>query len=130
MHRIIHGELLDAPHLNSLTQKTVVQSAHLRSADSIYSSDGGCLCDSVLSGLVQSADVGTKNIENVVGEGMEDLVLKWQIALMSAESTQGDGGLADHGASYPPYAPVSTITAHIQSHKWRSVWSQWLSVEY
>ena len=42
-------------------------------------------------------------------------MVKWHIALMSAESTQGDGGLAVDGGTYPPYAPVSTITAPTSS---------------
>ena len=67
--------------------------------------------DTVLSSLVQSADIGTENIQNVIGENMEDLVLKWQIALMSESSTQGSGGLAVDTSTYPPYASVSTITA-------------------
>ena len=63
------------------------------------------------SSLVQSEEVGTTNVETVIGEDMDDLVVKWHVALMSADSTQGNGGLAVDGGTYPPYAPVSTITA-------------------
>jgi len=107
-------DYLDAPHLSSLTDT--------EDSGAISTSPSGAQYlffrwlidaygDSVLTSLVQSSDVGTENIVNVLEEDMENLVLKWQIALMSEASTQGDGGLAVDGSVYPPYAPVSTITA-------------------
>ena len=117
--KLHHGVgYLDAPNLSSLTETEdsgAISTSPFGGQYLFFRWLVDAYGDSVLSGLVQSADVGTENIENVVGEGMEDLVLKWQIALMSAESTQGDGGLAVDGASYPPYAPVSTITAPTSS---------------
>ncbi len=105
---------LDAAHLNSLTDTEdsgAISTSPFGSQYLFFRWLYDAYGDSVISGIVQSADIGTENIANVVGENMEDLVLKWQIALMSADSTQGDGGLAVDGSSYPPYAPVSTITA-------------------
>lgn len=64
-----------------------------------------------LSGIVQSADVGSENIEAVIGEDLENLVQQWQVALMSSASTQGAGGLDVDTTSYPPYVAASTITA-------------------
>ena len=105
---------LDATHLNALTETEdsgAISTSPYGAQYLFFRWLVDAYGDSVLSGLVQSSDIGVENIENVIGEGMEDLVLKWQIALMSASSTQGSGGLAVDGSTYPPYAPVSTITA-------------------
>ena len=105
---------LDAAHLSSLTDTEdsgAISTSPFGAQYLFFRWLVDAYGESVLSGIVQSADIGTANIENIVGENMEDIVLKWQIALMSADSTQGDGGLTVDGGSYPPYAPVSTITA-------------------
>jgi hypothetical protein len=109
-------DYLDATHLNSLSE--------IEESGAITTSSAGgqylffrWLVDAygveVLGSIVQSADIGAENIETVLGSPLQELVLKWQIALLSSNSTQGDGGLEIDSTTYPPYSPVSFIQAPI-----------------
>ena len=107
-------DYLDAPHLSSLIDTEdsgAISTSTFGGQYLFFRWLVDAYGDSILSSLVQSEEVGTTNIETVIGEDMDDLVVKWHIALMSADSTQGNGGLAVDSGTYPPYAPVSTITA-------------------
>ena len=108
-------EYLDAPHLTSLTEieesdGTVAigsygaQYLFFRWLTDAYGSE-------ILSSLVQTGDTGEQNIESVLEEEMGDLVLLWQLALLSTYSTSSDTGLDIDADEFPPLAEVSFVTA-------------------
>ena len=109
-------DYLDASHLYSLTD--------VEESGAISTSSFGAqylffrwLVDAKgvteLQAIVQSSSTGSENIEDAIGESIESLVLKWQMALMSKHSTISDVGLEIDPLDFAPYNYVETMQAPI-----------------
>jgi hypothetical protein len=77
---------------------------------------------SVLADLTQTTDTGVTNVENAVSTvsggtaSMNDLVLQWQIAMLTTGITQSDGSTALVDATdWPPFAAATIIDAPPES---------------
>ena len=65
----------------------------------------------VLSGLIQTKEMGVANIELATGQTFDDLVQQWQVAmLVSGVSNDAGDPLVDDSV-WPQYTPASTISA-------------------
>ena len=105
---------LDAIHLNPLvdTQESGAITTSSYGAQYLFFRwVADAYGESVLSSLVQCSEIGEANIESVMGETLQELVMKWQVAIMSEASTAGTGGLAVDSTIYPSYIPTSYISA-------------------
>lgn len=130
-----HGaawEYLDAPHLYSLVQDddiSAISSAGIWGAQYLFlrwlmdnvepvdDSQG-----SLMEQIVQGANNGSEGIANVTGQNFDDLVVKWQVALLTTGVTNVDGdplvselttdtNTGEEVFKYPPYAGATTLTA-------------------
>lgn len=105
---------MDAPYLNGLTGFSSDSLFDISSRGAQYLF-GRWLVDTygtgVLSELTTSGDIGIDNVEGVFGEDFEDLVTKWQVALLSTGYTNSVGDPLVDASVWPPYAGASTISA-------------------
>ncbi len=74
----------------------------------------------VLSALVQTDEIGVDNIEATLGDyistasgemTMEEVVLMWQVALLTTNVTTSDGDALIDTSAYPSYADATSISA-------------------
>lgn len=65
----------------------------------------------IFSQIIQSTDIGTDAVSNAVGGTFGELVLKWQIALLTTGVTDDAGDPLVDPAEYPPYAPSEVLSA-------------------
>ena len=111
-------DYLDAPHMSSLTT--------IEETGAISTSTFGpqylffrwvldAFGSEALQGIVQSEEIDVDNIATVLDDDFINLVLKWQLALISTNSTTAETGLPISPEDFPPYAPVSTVTAPIEN---------------
>lgn len=104
----------DAPHLNPLvaeeeegsisTAKVGAQYLFARWLADAYGTD-------ILSDIVGSSSTGTDAIEEATGEEFVDLVIRWQVALLTTGVTTGDGERLVTDATYSPYVDATMISA-------------------
>lgn len=105
---------MDAPYLNGLTgyDNDSLFDISSRGAQYLF---GRWLVDTygtgVLAELTTSSDIGVDNIEAVFGEDFEDLVTKWQVALLTTGYTNSAGDPLVDASLWPPYAGASTLSA-------------------
>ncbi|MCB9763148.1 MAG: hypothetical protein H6739_25450 [Alphaproteobacteria bacterium] len=105
---------LDAPYLYTLTSfdENSIFSADSRGAQYLY---GRWLVDNMgtdfLAQLAQTEYVGVDNIEDVTGSEMEDLVRRWQVALLATGVTDSSGVELVDPNDFPQYDVAGTITA-------------------
>ncbi|MEC7987465.1 MAG: hypothetical protein VX278_20030 [Myxococcota bacterium] len=107
-------DYLDAPHLNSLSsieESGAIATSSFGAQYLFFRWIADAYGQSTLQSLVQTGDIGTTNIETVLEEDMIDVVLKWQLAMLSKHSTSGTLGLEIDPGTYPPYAEVAFIQA-------------------
>ena len=111
-------DYLDAPHLSGLTTESEggvlslegrgAQYLFLRWLVDVYGTE-------ILAGLVQSSETGTDNVLQAVmdlggPDDFNDLVLQWQVAMLTSGVTNVDGDpLMDD--DWPPYAAAEFIEA-------------------
>lgn len=112
---------LDAPHLYPLvTDSTGSLEALERGSQYLFArwlydyaeAQGEGNGATVFHAIMQSAETGTDAVLDGVGEtNFGELVLKWQIALLTTGLTDGSGAPLVDVTLYPPYAPAEIISA-------------------
>lgn len=105
---------LDAPHLYGLTDteeegsissETVgAQYLFARWLVDAYGTD-------ILASMIQTSSTGTDAVEEATGADFTDLVVAWQVALLTTGVKNGDGDRLVSDDSYPPYNSSSIISA-------------------
>lgn len=107
-------DYLDAPHLFPLLEEETEGSISTNSMGAQYLF-ARWLVDTygteLLSSLVQTSSIGSENIEEATGEDFDDLVVRWQVALLTTGVTTDDGDTLVSDATYTPYAEASSVSA-------------------
>lgn len=112
-------DYLDTPHLNALVEDTSDGSlaGTARGAQYLFAR---WLVDTmgtgILAPLVQTSSVGTTNIEEAVSsfgidKTFDELVLQWQMALLTTGVQDIDGAPLVDSGEWPPFADATTLTA-------------------
>ena len=127
---------LDAPHLYSLVQDddaSAISTAGTWGAqylffrwlmDNVEPKD--TTAGSLMEQIVQGANNGSEGITNVTGQNFEDLVVMWQVAMLTTGVTNADGepllsgvttdpDTGEEVLTYPPYADATTLSAPIEN---------------
>jgi hypothetical protein len=129
-------DYLDAPHVYSLVlddDASAISTAGTWGAqylflrwltDNVAPSDDSA--GSLMEQIVQGANNGAEGIANATGQNFEDLVVQWQVALLTTGVTTADGEplmmevttdetTGDESLKYPPYEDASSLTAPIEN---------------
>lgn len=105
---------LDAPHLYGLTETEEEGSISSAAVGAQYLF-ARWLVDTygteILANLVQTSSTGTDAVEEATGEDFADLVVRWQVALLTTGVTLDDGSDLVSDSTYTPYAASTTISA-------------------
>jgi len=120
-------DYLDASHLNALVTSsdngalsTAPVGAQYLFARWLYDAYG----PSILTSLVQvsppqegdtTPTTGSEHVASVAGASFDELVLKWQVAMLTTGVNDSDGNPLVDPTEYPPYAPAVTLTAPTSS---------------
>ncbi len=114
-------DYLDAPHLYPLVTDssgsivTLDRGAQYLFARWLYDyseSQAAGNGTTVFQAIMSSSDTGVDAILDGTGEyNFGELVLKWQMALLTTGVVDGDGNPLVDPTEYPPYAPIEIISA-------------------
>lgn len=134
-----HGavwDYLDAPHLFSLVQDddvSAISTAGIWGAqylflrwlmDNVEPEDDSA--GTLMEQIVQGANNGSEGIANVTGQNFDDLVVKWQVAMVTTGMTNAagdplmdelvtDAATGEEVLKYPPYDDATTLSAPIEN---------------
>ena len=109
-------DYLDAPHLHSLTsieETGAISTSTFGPQYLFFRWIADAFGTEALQGIVQSEDTDVDNIATVLDDDFVNLVLKWQLAMLSTNSTTAGTGLPISPEDFPPYAAVTTVSAPV-----------------
>lgn len=114
-------DYVDAPHLYSLVNNEESDVLNAKSWGGQYlflrwlidrlGADTQAEQIALVNTLVGTTNTGTENVETATGQSFEDLVVSWQVALLTTGLTDAEGNALVDPTVYPPYLDAETISS-------------------